>query len=229
MDNNYWVDFWKNYTTDVLEKDEQSQVLRTFDKKPITDELWGFTLNKIDEVFNVNEGDNVLDLCCGNGLLSKHYNNKGAKVTAVDVSSALLDNISKIDGITAINSDIRSLNFENNSFEKVILYAGIQYLNDKESIELIQNIYNWLKPNGCLFIGDVPDVKKRWDFYNTEERQAVYFNNQLEGKAIVGHWFEKDWFDKLTNFIGFNEGIYHAQDDKLIYSIFRFDYLYKKQ
>ena len=132
MDNNYWVDFWKNYTTDVLEKDEQSQVLRTFDKKPITDELWGFTLNKIDEVFNVNEGDNVLDLCCGNGLLSKHYNNKGAKVTAVDVSSALLDNISKIDGITAINSDIRSLNFENNSFEKVILYAGIQYLNDKE-------------------------------------------------------------------------------------------------
>jgi cyclopropane fatty-acyl-phospholipid synthase-like methyltransferase len=228
MNDNYWVEFWKNYANDVSEKDEQSQVLRTIDKKPITEELWEFTLSKIDDVFNVLRGDNVLDLCCGNGLLSKHYIKKSATVTAVDVSNVLLRNISNIDGLTTINSDIRLLNFENNSFDKVILYAGIQYLNEKESIELIQNIYNWLKPNGCLFIGDIPDTNKRWNFYNTEDRQAVYFNNQLEGKAIVGYWFEKDWFDKLTDFIGFNEGRCHAQDDKLINSVFRFDYLYKK-
>ena len=73
MNDNYWVEFWKNYANDVSEKDEQSQVLRTIDKKPITEELWEFTLSKIDDVFNVLRGDNVLDLCCGNGLLSKHY------------------------------------------------------------------------------------------------------------------------------------------------------------
>lgn len=228
MNDNHWVDFWKDYAIGSKGKDEQSQVLRTFNKKPITNELWEFTLNQIDSIFEVNPGDHVLDLCCGNGLLSKHFINKGATVTAVDVSQDLLTNISDIKGIMTIQSDIRTLNFEDASMDKVIIYAGIQYLNAKEAILLLQNIFKWLKPNGSLFIGDIPDLKKRWNFFNTKERQAVFFNNQLSGKAIVGYWFEKEWFDNLTQFIGFKEGLFHTQAEKLIYSSFRFDYLYKK-
>jgi len=228
MNDNYWVDFWKDYTTDITEKDEQSQVLRTFNKKPITKELWTFTLNKIDEVFKVNEGEKVLDLCSGNGLLSKHFLSKGASVVAVDISEELLKNVSNLPGIKPINSDIRLLEFEDNSFNKIILYAGIQYLNNKEAIVLLQRIYKWLKPGGVLLIGDIPDFNKRWKFFNTEERQHVYFDNLLIGKAIVGNWFESDWFYHLTKYIGFKEGEFLEQDNKLIYSSFRFDFRYKK-
>ncbi|MCP4440180.1 MAG: class I SAM-dependent methyltransferase [Aureispira sp.] len=228
MKNDYWVNFWQDYTTDITEKDEQSQVLRTFNKKPITEELWQFTLDEIDSVFNVVEGDHVLDLCSGNGLLSKHFLTKGASVAAVDISKELLTNLEGIEGIDAIHSDIRAVDFDNHTFDHILFYAGIQYLTDKEAIVLLQKIYNWLKPGGSLFIGDIPDVKKRWNFFNNEERHKVFFDNQLKGEAIVGNWFESDWFDNLTAYLGFKEGQLVEQDEKLIYSTFRFDYLYKK-
>lgn len=226
--SNYWVDFWKEYSADASNLDEQSQVLRTFNKKPISEELWSFTLNKIDENFNVKNGDTVLDLCSGNGLLSKHFVSKGAEVTAVDVSKDLLNNIKDYNKIRTIESDIRLLDFNKNSFDKIILYAGIQYFDNKETITLLKKMYDWLKPNGVLFIGDIPDYNKLWNFYNTEERQKVYFDNILSETAIVGNWFEPIWFNKLTGYFGFSKGEYIPQNDKLIYSSFRFDFCYKK-
>ena len=107
MDHKYWIDFWKEYTTNILHKDQHSQVLRTFNKKPISERLWDFTLSKIDEVFTVKKDETVLDLCSGNGLLAKHFLNKGASVVAVDVSEELLVNISNIKGIKIKVTDQR--------------------------------------------------------------------------------------------------------------------------
>lgn len=229
MKDNYWVDFWKNYTANNKENDEQSQVLRTLNKKPISNELWGFTLNEIDKNFIVSENDSVLDLCSGNGLLSKHFVAKGAKVTAVDVSDELLKNLIDTPNVKTISSDIRLLDFNDNTFDKIIIYAGIQYLTNKEVVALIKKMHRWLKPIGELYIGDIPNSNKLWAFYNNEKRQEVYFNNLLEGKSIVGNWFEKEWFDKLTNYIGFSNGEFFPQNEKLIYANFRFDYCYKKR
>ena len=226
--DNYWIDFWTDYTANLKETDEQSQVLRTQNKKPISEELWKYTLQKIDSVFEVEKGDEILDLCSGNGLIAKHFLSKGAKVVAVDISNELLKNISNVEGIEPINSDIRLLDFKTNSFNKIIFYAGIQYLNNREAILMLQNIHKWLKPGGIALIGDIPDTKKRWNFFNTIERQKVFFDNTLNDKAIVGTWFESEWFDHLTSYIGFCNGEHLVQDEKLIYSSFRFDYRYSK-
>lgn len=226
--NNYWIDFWKEYSTDIDEKDKQSQVLRTLNKKPIAKNLWDFTLNEIDKVFEVVENDRVLDLCCGNGLLSKHFAKKGATLVAVDISKELLKNVSQLENIETIISDIRVLNFEENSFNKIILYAGIQYLNYKEAILMLQNIYKWLKPGGIALVGDVPDINRRWIFFNSKERQKVFFDNILSSKAVVGTWFEKEWFEHLSKYVGFRESECLPQNEKLIYANFRFDYLFKK-
>lgn len=228
MNNNYWVDFWKTLTKHTGNKDEQTQVLRTLDKVPISKELWGFTLHEIDKYFKINTGDKILDLCAGNGLFAKHFVAKGCEVTAVDISSELLKNLESEQQIETILSDIRTIEFGDESFNHVFLYAGIQYLSEKEAIELMIKIYGWLKPNGILYIGDIPDFKKRWIFFDNQERRKVYFTNKLEEKAIVGNWFEKGWFKHLADFIGFQEEKYIQQHEKLIYSKFRFDYYYKK-
>lgn len=228
MNSNYWVDFWKNYTSDISNKDEQSQVLRTYNKKPISNDLWEFTINQIDEVFKVEPDEIILDLCSGNGLLSKHFVGRGGSVVSVDISEELLSEISHIDGIETIQSDIRNVNFKEESFDKIILYAGIQYLTYKEAAILLKNIYKWLKPKGIVFIGDIPNWDKRWGFFNSIERHKVYFDNLITDKAIVGTWFEREWFEYLTAYIGFNKGEFIKQDKKLIYSSFRFDFLYKK-
>jgi 2-polyprenyl-3-methyl-5-hydroxy-6-metoxy-1,4-benzoquinol methylase len=228
MKDDYWLDFWRNYASTSADKDPQSQVLRTCNKEPISEDLWAFTLNQLDEIFKVAENDSVLDLCAGNGLLAKHFHDKGATVTAVDISKELLSSLSKINGITTIVSDIRKINFEINTFDKIIIYAGIQYLNYKESIELFTNIYDWLKPNGVVFVGDIPDLAKRWVFFNDPSRRQVYFDNTLSGKAIVGTWYERAWFEYMAIYVGFKSSSYFQQDDKHIYSNFRFDLLVRK-
>jgi cyclopropane fatty-acyl-phospholipid synthase-like methyltransferase len=229
MNSNYWVEFWERYTSTIDDKDEHSQVLRTLNKKPISESLWKFTLQNIDQLFPVRSTDKVLDLCSGNGLLSKHFSNIGAEVTAVDVSANLLNAIKDISNIRTIHSDVRSLQFNDQEFDKVIIYAGIQYFSNKETITLFQNIFNWLKPGGVLFIGDIPDLSKLWDFYNTRERKQVYFENVLNDKSIVGNWFDRIWLDNLTTFLGFEKGEFIKQDSKLIYSDFRFDFIYYKK
>ncbi|MEX0597315.1 MAG: class I SAM-dependent methyltransferase [Candidatus Paceibacterota bacterium] len=227
-DDNYWTQFWIEHGKENRNSDEQTQVLRTYQKKPIDNDLWEFTLNKIDEHFLVEKGDKVLDLCSGNGLFSKHFVSKGCKSTAVDISEDLLLNVKDDSSITPIVSDIRELNFNNNYFDKVFFYAGIQYLTHKETIKVLANIFKWLKKGGVLYIGDIPDSRKIWTFYNTKERQKVYFKNLESGKAIVGTWFDPDFLKNLIKYIGFQHEEMIEQDPKMIYSKFRFDFKCKK-
>lgn len=223
-DNDYWTRFWVEHGKANRDSDKQTQVLRTYQKKPIDVDLWEFTLEKIDEHFIVNEGDNVLDLCSGNGLFSKHFVSKGANSTAVDVSEDLLMNVKDEQSIKPIVSDIRTVDFNKGVFDKVFFYAGIQYLTHGESIQVLSNIYRWLKAGGELYIGDIPDARKIWTFYNTPARQKVYFNNLKLGKAIVGTWYNPEFLENLSTFLGYKSGIAIEQDPKMIYSKFRFDF-----
>ena len=222
----FWVDFWNTYAKNSKVQDEHSQVLRTLNKEPISNDIWEFTLTTIENAIEPKKDDNLLELCCGNGLISRHLSPKVKNITAIDISVELINTIdtSKYSNIKALDSDIRCLTYDDKAFDKIIIYAGIQYLNYSETIKLFEQIYTWLKPGGILFIGDIPDKDKLWAFYNTPEREAVYFNNTKEEIDVVGTWFEKDFFYKLGDFIGFSTGEVIEQDKKLIYSNFRYDF-----
>lgn len=223
---NYWTDFWKNYAKDSTGKDDQTQVLRTFNKKPIDKKLWEFTLNDIVKQLEPSSDDVMLELCCGNGLISQYLSPMVKKITSVDVSKDLINSIDsvKYPNIERVVSDIRQLHYNPLSFDKVIIYAGIQYLTLAETTEIFEQVYRWLKPRGIFFLGDIPDYNKRWFFYNNPERQAVYFQNLKDGKDVVGTWFDPEFFEKLSSFVGFSDSMLIPQPPNLIYAKFRYDY-----
>ncbi len=228
--SDYWAEFWKSYGKEASTKDEQTQVLRTFNKEPISKTLWKFTLQGIERQIAPRSDDTMLELCCGNGLISRYFSPKVHTVTSVDISDDLLRSIDCLEypNIKLVSSDIRELNYEDCSFSKVIIYAGIQYLTLAETTKLFERVYRWLKPGGIFFIGDIPNNDKRWIFYNTPERQVVYFQNLKEGKDVVGTWFSPDFFEKLSEFVGFSSSDIIPQHTDLIYSSFRYDYKIKK-
>jgi len=225
-DTKYWAEFWKEYGRGADNQDEQTQVLRTLNKQPISQELWEFTLESIEREIEPDVDDALLELCSGNGLISRHFSSKMKNIVAVDISPDLVKSIDadKYRNIEAVVSDIRDLDYESARFDKIIIYAGIQYLSLKESLLLFEKVYAWLKPGGIFFIGDIPDQEKRWVFYNTPQRQADYFNNLRADRDVVGTWFEADFFDRLCTYVGFSQGILLPQADELIYSKFRYDY-----
>jgi len=229
MENNYWVKFWNE--DKIIHCDNlQSQVARTINKVPVNEDNWQFTLSFIAKNLELCFEDNLLDLCAGNGLISIPFSKICRSVTSVDVSDVFIEGIDSesCPNIKTIIADVRKLDFEENSFTKVIMYAAIQYFSEQETILLFEKLYKWLCPGGIVLIGDIPDSSKLWDFFNTDERRKAYINSVKFDKPIIGYWFTKEFLTTSASFAGFNEFSYISQPEQLINHTHRFDLLLKK-
>lgn len=225
MTTKYWEKFWVEYGRSAPSDDPQIQVLRTLNKKPIDGDVWLKTVNLILKYLDLKPTDHVVDLCCGNGLISREMSPKCHTLIAADISSDLLGQIDteKYKNIQKINDNILNLELPTAEYDKVLLYAGLQYFDKKEVIELFHKVFTWLKPGGIFFIGDIPDQKKIWKFFNNQERESAYFNAIRYDKPIVGNWFDQEFLEKLSKHTGFRDSEHIKQNQDMIYSFFRFD------
>jgi len=225
-----WTSFWTERSKNIQYQDDQTQVLRTYNGEPISNELWQFTLAVMEKHIQPQQSDIVLELCCGNALISRFLSSKVNKIYAVDISIDLLNTTDRglYPNIQFIHSDIRCLDFEAEKFDKIVFYAGVQYLTHGEAVILLEQLSHWLKPKGLLFIGDIPDSSKRWTFYNNASRKSVYFDNIKNNTDVVGTWFEKEFFEHLTPYTNFQCSAFIEQHPSFIYSHFRFDYIFTK-
>ena len=228
--NDYWIKFWKDYSKKAINKHDQLQVLRTKNKAPIDDDSWKEILQFVLSYMKLEKDDEILDLFGGNGLFAKEMSTRCKSVTVIDISKELLDNIDtkKYKNITRIAEDVRKITLPKNHYSKALIYAGIQYLTKRDTIELFKMLFNYLREGGICYIGDIPDTNRIWNFFNNEEREALFFESILENKPIIGTWFDNVWLEKLAYYIGFSEATTIRQKKEMIYSYFRFDLLIKR-
>lgn len=224
MSEHYWTNFWVEHGESSSEQNPQSRVFRTLNKKPITEENWKETLEFISEKMALESNHRMLDLCGGNGLIAKALAEQCQDVVVVDISDGLLKAIGeRTPNVKAIQGDMREVSFDDQSFDRVLCYAALQYLTLPESVDLFKRIYGWLKPGGKLFLGDIPDAGRQWEFFNSAERRSAYFGKLAAGEQIVGTWFDKTWLTHLAEHTGFVGSEITDQPENQIYSWFRFD------
>ncbi|MGI9517090.1 MAG: class I SAM-dependent methyltransferase [Pirellulaceae bacterium] len=229
MTGNYWTEFWIEQGKSSAGHNPQSRVLRTLQKQPISADNWEQTVEYVSGKLALESEFRLLDLCGGNGLFARHMADQCQQVVVVDISGSLLEGVNENTGnITGIQSDMREAEFADASFERVLWYAALQYLTLQESVAMFSRIYNWLAPGGELFVGDIPDASRRWDFFDNPERRAAYFHGLEAGRPIVGTWFEKEWLQFLATNTGFRSADVLSQPEYQIYSWFRFDMLCRK-
>jgi ubiquinone/menaquinone biosynthesis C-methylase UbiE len=225
----FWIEYW-NKDAMINTENLQQQVGRTKNKIALDANLWNDTLKEIIESLQLSDSDEVLDLCAGNGLISTPLSKICRHVTAVDFSAKLLSEIDtkEYKNITTIESDLRLLQFEEESVSKAIIYFAMQYFTEGEAVVLLKSIHRWLKPGGLLYIGDVPDADKIFDYFNTAERQNNYFESLVNNKPILGVWFKKLFFEKAALYAGFKGCVIIEQPDYQLNSHYRYDVLLKK-
>jgi cyclopropane fatty-acyl-phospholipid synthase-like methyltransferase len=228
--NNFWINFWKEHSKLAINKDNQSQVLRTNNKKPLDKTSWKKIVDFSFSFLDFKKNDNVLDLFGGNGLFAQEIAQLCRDVTVVDVSKELLNKINKkkYKNIKTVTKDIRKINFYKKEYSKILIYAGIQYLTEKEVIDLFYKLFNCLQEGGMIYIGDIPEREKIWNFYNNKKRENDYFKSIINNSPIIGTWFDYTWLEKMVKFIGFSESKKIKQKNEMVYSHFRFDMLIKK-
>jgi cyclopropane fatty-acyl-phospholipid synthase-like methyltransferase len=223
--NEYWARFWSEYQTDVANKDEQSQVLRTRNKQPIAKRKWEITLDLVAQQLELQSDDNLLDLCCGNGLFTAAFGPRIAGVEAVDISPVLTGRLAArgLPNVRVSTSDIRDVQFGPQSFSKVLWYAGIQYIDESDIVVMVRRIRGWMKPGGILMIGDIPDRTRLWDYFNDDIRRMAYFDGLEQRKPIIGSWLDAGWVEKLCLASSFTSAVAVPQNEELIYADFRYD------
>ena len=223
--NEHWARFWSEYQTDVANNDEQSQVLRTRNRQPIDQRKWEITLDIVSRQLELQPDDTLLDLCCGNGLFTAAFAPRIAGVEAVDISPVLTGRLAarSLPNVNVLTSDMRDTQFAQQSFSKVLWYAGIQYIDESDIVAMVRRIRGWMKPGGILMIGDIPDRAKLWDYFNDDTRRAAYFDGLAQRKPVIGSWLDARWMELLCLASGFVSAEAVLQHEELIYADFRYD------
>ena len=146
-------------------------------------------INKLLSQISIHNGDSILDVGTGTGVLIPFYNqiNKDGKITGVDISEGML-NVAKRKFSNLNNVNFEVLDVENDliesKFDKIVLYSMFPHLNNRvETIKKLVN--NNLKPNGKLLIAHSDSREFLNNLHsNTDERvredRLIDVNKQME-------------------------------------------------
>lgn len=121
--------------------------------------LDSFEDNKISQFLGNLSDKSVLDAGCGSGRLIENLRDKGAEITAMDISQKMLDKINKkYSKIKTVKGDITKMPFKDEVFDVVIAAFVIVHL--KYPKKAFEECYRVLKPGGFLLITNVNQKKE---------------------------------------------------------------------
>jgi ubiquinone/menaquinone biosynthesis C-methylase UbiE len=186
-----WHAYWNEHPR-VRSADPCRQVGRTFRQRSYTPAEQSFIEQRIIHLLDAGRGKTLLDLACGNGMLTRRLAERFDRITAVDFSGPLLATARRDyhhPRIEYILGDVLAFEFPESAFDCVLMYAALQYFSPAQAKQLLAGIRKALKPSGRILLGDVPDRDRRANFYRGAAARARYWFDQLRGRPIIGHWW----------------------------------------
>jgi len=224
--------YWKDYFLDTAKRDNvHRQVGRTVNKKPISKKMFNIFLKYVAKNIDIKPTDLLLDLCCGNGLITSYMAERCKLAIGVDFTEKLISELNKnkrTNNIIGIVDDITKIKFNDESFNKIIICFSIQHFTQEQTVRVFKSVYKWLKKGGTFYIGDVPDRDRIWNFFSNSERESLYFNGIENDRPIIGTFYNKDFLMKLAKYAKFKESKIIDQPKEFLYSHYRFDMILKK-
>lgn len=118
----------------------------SWDDEMIKDDL---IIKTILDNANVKEGDTVLDVACGTGVMIPYYLERSANPTGIDLSKKMVEIANdKFKDIEFIWGDVEELN--DRKFDRVVVYNAFPHFIDPEA--LVKHLATLLNKDGTLTI-----------------------------------------------------------------------------
>lgn len=153
-------------------QDFWGQVRRTVGGKPIGQDQIDLIVEGIASGLQLAPGDIVLDLCCGNGALSRLVFERCAGGLGVDAAESLID-IAKLNFEISGREDYLRRDViqfvrtcpEPERFDKALWYASLAYFDDAHALELLSGLAGRFANLRRVFVGNVPDRNRMSAFF----------------------------------------------------------------
>lgn len=225
----YWLNHYEKSAAEFVNQ-PLKQVGKTVRGVDVSPEQVQLIVNNIACVLDLNVSDTLVDLCCGNGVLTTQLARMSSVVIGVDFSSSLLD---------AARANSASGNIEYSQMDvtdlsetiidrasKYSMYEALQHLSPEDFDRLLSRI-----GSRCgaikLLVGGVPDLSCLRRFYVTDEDYRFYQQREKSGTPHIGRWWTKDEMAQAADRNGYLVKI-TPQPPSLYTSHYRFDALFEK-
>lgn len=155
----------------------------------------------------INKGDNVLDLCCGEGSCSYlFFSDIANKIDAVDYDLNAINYAKKYyskDNINYINENLLELELNDGDYNMVVWTSSVSYFSDSERKIMFHKIHKLLKQNGILYI-KTPIEKSADSMSGSKQKESInHVVNQEKFEALFIDIFNIEFF-KLSKYRTFN-------------------------
>lgn len=106
---------------------------------------------KMLEYLDPNGGERILDIACGDGILSLKIAEKGCEVHGIDISENLIETASSFANQESIAcefivGDAENLPYPDGYFDKIVCSCSLEHFND--DIKALKEMNRVLKPGG---------------------------------------------------------------------------------
>lgn len=126
-------------------------------------------IDAVVEAAGAGPGTVTIDLGCGSGQLSVPLAKQGAHVTAVDISSRMVELVREraaqehLEHLSATVSPIERLVLPPASVDLVVTNYVLHHLRDADKAAVVRAAATWLRPGGQLVVGDMMFGRGRTD------------------------------------------------------------------
>ncbi|MBL4659148.1 MAG: class I SAM-dependent methyltransferase [Alcanivoracaceae bacterium] len=187
-----------NARVNSLEKEELlKQVGHSVNGKAISIKDFESIIMDINNALDLSNDDDLLDLCCGNGVITKQLSTFCHSIYGVDFSHELIS-IAKTNSSSNneyfINCDIFDIHkhlSESINFSKVLMFGSLQHFTHQRFSDLLELIKSLCGKEFTIFFGFVTDKDYKWQFYNTIKKRLLYFYRRLMKTDVMGTWWDK--------------------------------------
>jgi len=230
-----WKEFWQEYPERDGALDLFQQVGKTKFGKAINEEQFDSIVSSIRGHLQLNENDVLLELCCGNGLITERLGQHVKKVIAVDYSRPLIETAikySKSKNIEYYEFDVKEINTFSKleaapRVTKVLCYEALSFFEESD-LHVILRTLKEKTDTEIVFFGSVLDAKKKFNFYNTFMRKLLYYKVKIFGKDFgLGNWWQMSLIEKIASVHEFRSNVLE-QSNSLHTAHFRNDIVLKR-
>ena len=194
-----WQAYWHQRPRQFEATSFRRQVDRTIEREPQSDAEISLVAGEAMRTLGLEPSDHLLDLCCGNGLITSVFAETCASVTGVDYSDGLIEIAREHfarENVHYCLSSVLDLTTElfpdGTRFSKVVMVESLQYFEVSQLPRLLDAVGSVSTQGVRIVFTGVPDQDRIGSFYDTPERQAEYQERKIEGREALGYWWRSE-------------------------------------